>query len=126
MLAKWDCGLGSYLLKEAFLLLYHIARNKDPFVKSICVSKMGLHVLFIRLIQDWDFKSLDSFFALLYSTKVGRNEEDKVVPLATQSGSIEVKSYYKILTGSSSNFFPWTSIWMLKAPSKVFLHLDSC
>ena len=58
MLAKWDCGLGSYLLKEAFLLLYHIARNKDPFVKSICVSKMGLHVLFIRLIQDWDFKRL--------------------------------------------------------------------
>ena len=125
MLAKWDCGLGSYLLKEAFLLLYHIARNKDPFVKSIRVSKMGLHVQFIRLIQDY-FKSLDSFFALLYSTEVGRSEEDKVVQLATQSGSIEVKSYYKILTGSSSNFFPWTSIWMLKAPSKVFLHLDSC
>ena len=105
MLAKWDCGLGSYLLKEAFLLLYHIARNKDPFVKSIRVSKMGLHVLFIRLIQDWDFESLDSFFALLYSTEVGRSEEDKVVRLATQSGSIEVKSYYKILTGSHPEWF---------------------
>ena len=59
------------------------------------------------------------FSVLLYSTMVGRNEEDKLVWLAACSGSFEVKSYYTVLLCRNSHSFPWKSIWKVKVPSKV-------
>ena len=38
------CGVGSYLLKKAFSLLYRIARNKDPFVAEHLCWQNGIVV----------------------------------------------------------------------------------
>ena len=64
---------------------------------------------------------------LLYSTEVGRNEEDKVLWLVAQRGSFEVKFYYTNLLSRGSHSFTWKGIWKVKASSKVaFFHLDNC
>ena len=55
-------------------------------------------MLLVRPRQDWELASLGSFFALLYSSKDDGNEEDKVVRVATQSGSFDVKLFYSILS----------------------------
>ena len=48
-----------------------------------------------------------------------RNEEDKVVWVATWSGSFEVKPFYSILSDRGNHPIPWKSIWKVKAPTKV-------
>ena len=58
---------------------------------------------------------MEVFSALLYSTLVVRNKEDKLVLLATRSGSFEVKSYYTVLSSRNSHSF----LWKVKVPSKV-------
>ena len=90
---------GELPLKEVFPLLYSIAWNKEAFVaEHLCWQNGFVHwdVLFIRMFQDWELESLNSFFALLYSIEVGQSEEDKVAWFAARSGSFEVKSYYKL------------------------------
>ena len=77
---------------------------------NICVGTMGIahwDALFVRLLQDWELESVEVFSALLYSTMVGRNEEEKLVWL--------VKSYYTVLSCRNSHSFPWK----VKVPSKV-------
>ena len=67
---------------------------------NICVGTMGIthwDALYVRPLQDWELESVEVFFALLYSTMVGRNDEDKLVWLAACSGSFEVKLYYTVL-----------------------------
>ena len=68
---------------------------------NICVGTMGSahwDALFVRLLQDWELESVEVFSALLYSTMVGRNEEDKLVWF--------VKSYYTVLSCRNSHSFP--------------------
>ena len=103
-------------------MLYHIARNKDMFVAEyLCwhngIANWDMHL--VRLIQDWELASLESFFALLYSSKVDWNDEDEVLWVASRSGSFEVKSLYSILSNRGKHSFPWKSIWKLKAPPKM-------
>ena len=59
------------------------------------------------------------FFALLYSTMVGRNEEDKLVWLASCSGFFEVKLYYTVLLFDISWVMPkWVVVllagWLIR------------
>ena len=93
---------------------YHMARKKDVFgAEYLCWHNGIVHwdMLLIRLIQDWELASLESFFALLYSSKVDWNEEDKVLWVATQIGSFEVKSFYSVLSNRGKHSFPWKNIW---------------
>ena len=76
-------------------------------------------MLSVRPRQDWELASLESIFALLCSSKVDGNEEDKVVWVATQSGFFFVKLFYSILSDTGIHPFPWKSIWKVKAPTKV-------
>ena len=67
---------------------------------NICVGTMGIahwDALFVRPLLDWELDSVEVFSALLYSTMVVRNKEDKLVLLATRSGSFEVVLYSFIL-----------------------------
>ena len=75
--------------------------------------------LFVRPLQDWELESMVVFSALVFSTMVGRNEEDKLVWWAACSGSLEVKLYYTVLLCRNSHSFPWKGIWKVKVPSKV-------
>ena len=76
-------------------------------------------LLLVRPRQDWDLASLESIFALLCSSKVDGNEEDKVVWVATQSGFFDVKLFYSILSDTGIHPIPWKSILKVKAPTKV-------
>ena len=90
-------------------MLYHIARSKDAFVAEyLCWQNEIVHwvVLFVRSIQDWELANLESFFSLLYSSKMDGNKEDKFVWLAVQSGSFEVKLFYSILSNRGHHPFP--------------------
>ena len=103
-------------------MLYHIARNKDEFLAEyLCwhngIANWDMHL--VRPIQDWELASLESFFALLYSSKVDWNEKDEILWVASWSASFEVKSLYSILSNRGKHSFPWKSIWKLKAPPKM-------
>ena len=85
-------GVENYLSTKHFPMLYRIARNKAAFVVEYLCWHNGIahwDVLFVRPIQDWESASLESFFALLYSSKVDGNEEDKVVWVAAWSGCLK-------------------------------------
>ena len=103
-------------------MLYCIAINKDVFVAEYLCWLNGIahwDVLFVRPIQDWELVSLESYFALLYYSKVDGKEEDKVVWVTAWSGSFEMWSFYSILSDRSNHPLPWKSIWKVKAPAKV-------
>ena len=106
---KYIRVVGELSLKEAFPMLYHIARNKDAFVAEYLRWQNEIAhwvVLFVRSIQDWELANLESFFSLLYSSKMDGNKEDKFVWLAVQSGSFAVKSFYSILSNKGHHPFP--------------------
>ena len=74
---------------------------------------------FTHSIQEWKLESLQSFFALLYSTNINRNGVDKM-GLIKWCGSLQRKdllmlnSYHRALTTRGSHAFPWKSIWRWK------------
>jgi hypothetical protein len=60
-------------LKEAFLVLYGIARDKDTLVATHMVlesSPLQWYVGFIWAAHDWEVDVLTYFFTLLYSIRV--------------------------------------------------------
>jgi hypothetical protein len=76
-----DVWCGEITLKEAFSVLYVIARDKDALVAAHLDSTSGSlqwDVSFIRAAHDWEVDVLASFFILLYSIRVIREGEDKV------------------------------------------------
>ena len=69
-------------LRVSFPMLYTIAQRKDAFVADVLGGKNGFtrwDIHFTHSIQDWKLESLQSFFALLYSTNIDRNGVDKMV-----------------------------------------------
>ena len=59
-----------------------IAQIMDAFVADVLGGKNGFthwDIHFTHSIQDWKLESLQSFFALLYSTNIDRNGVDKMV-----------------------------------------------
>ena len=86
------CGavtfLSEYLSPCCIGLL--IAQRKDAFVDDVLGGKNGFthwDIHFTHSIQDWKLESLQSFFALLYSTNIDRNGVDKMVWKPAKNGS---------------------------------------
>ncbi len=64
---------GSQPLKEAYLKLFRLARNKDTLVADHMQYRNDtVHWVldFIRPVQDWELESMSSSLDLLYSTHV--------------------------------------------------------
>ena len=75
-------------------MLYRIAQRKDAFVADALGGKNGFthwDIHFTHSIQDWKLESLQSFFALLYSTNIDRDGVDKMMWKPAKNGSFEVK-----------------------------------
>jgi hypothetical protein len=86
---------------------------------------MGLSVS-LGCLHDWEVEPFQALIGLLYSTKVHQNQEDRVCWGPSRSSTFEVKSYYRILSLSTSMVFPWKSIWKAGAASSCcFLCVDS-
>jgi hypothetical protein len=52
---------------------------------------------FIRATHDWGLESFDSFFSLLYSSKMHSGEVDSMLWIPSSSHRFTVKSYYTLL-----------------------------
>jgi hypothetical protein len=117
-----DIWCGENTLSRAFLLLFRIAQNREARVADyLCWQNRVSHwdVRFTRLLHDWEVEPFQALIGLLYSTKIHQNQEDRVCWGPSRSGTFEVKSYYRILSLSTSMVFPWKSIWKAGAPPRV-------
>ena len=110
MVSEFVSGLwcGDTILKDAFPMLYHIARNKEAFMAENMNWNSGVlqwDILLTRSVNNWEVGILQSFLCLLYSFKVTRAKEDQMFGTPTRSGLFEVKSYYEaLITGYSLIF----------------------
>lgn len=106
-------------LKEAFPVLYGIARDKDAFVATHLDSASGSlqwDVSFIWAAHDWEVEVLASFFTLLYSIRVQREGKDKLWWAPSNIEKFDVKYFYKVFACKDEAHFPWKSIWQTKVP----------
>jgi len=117
-----DVWCGEVPLKEAFPVLYDIARDKDALVEDHLVVVSGSYqwdVSFFRAAHDWEVDVLASFFSLLYSSRANYDGEDKLWWSPSHKGKFDVRSFYKALACKEAIHFPWKSIWRTKVPLKV-------
>jgi hypothetical protein len=117
-----DVWCGEVPLKEAFTVLYDIARDKDAHVADHLVLVSGSYqwdVSFFRAAHDWEVDVLASFFSLLYSTRMDCDGEDQLWWSPSHKGKFDVRSFYKALACKEAIHFPWKSIWRTKVPLKV-------
>ena len=108
--------------ENVFLELYSINRNEEAYVADLMKFSNGvLHwdLSFIRAIQDWEFDSLSNFMESIYGVSLRRVGKDKICWMPAKKMIFEVGSYYRVLTESSDQSFPWKSIWKPKDLSRV-------
>lgn len=109
-------------LKEAFSVLYGIARGKDAPVVAHTASEsdsLQWDVGFIWAAHDWEVDVLASLVTLLYSIRVRSVGDDKLWWTPSHKGKFVVCSFYKVLTCKEEDPFPWRSIWRTKVSFKV-------
>jgi hypothetical protein len=117
-----DTWCGNQPLKHAYPSLYRIARYKEAWVKDNFGWRNGVvewNVIFIRSIQDWEMDIISTLFEMLYSCKISQGNADRLYWSPSKKGVFEVKSFYKILSNTATEMFPWKSIWRSKVPSRV-------
>jgi hypothetical protein len=71
---------GTLTLKEVFLGLYNIATVKDASIAAnmdFTSGSLQWNVSCIWLVHNWELEVLASFYTLLYSHRMRRDEEDK-------------------------------------------------
>jgi hypothetical protein len=117
-----DVWCGEMTLKEAFSVLYGIARDKDALIVAHLLPGNGSlfqwDVSFIRAGCSWEVEILASFFTLLYSIRVSEGE-DKLWRTPSHKGKFDVSSFYKVFACKEEASFPRRSIWWTKVPLKV-------
>jgi hypothetical protein len=111
------CGVET-TLKVAFLALFSIARVKDAVVADnleLLGDSFQWNVSFNREAHDWEVDVFVSFFQLLHSVKVNRDNEDSLWWVSSEKGVFKVKSFFYSLTSAGSSHFPWKSVWRTQA-----------
>jgi len=78
---------------------------------------------FIRVAQDWELESLDSFLSFLCSMNPHPGEVDSMAWTPSRRNGFEGKSYYSMLKSGDHSSFPWKSIWKVKAPPRIAFFL---
>ena len=81
-------------LRASFPMLYRIVQRKDAILVDVLGGQnefIHWDIHFTDSIRDWKLESLQSFFALLYSTNIDRNGADKMVWKHAKNGYLEVK-----------------------------------
>jgi hypothetical protein len=110
------------VLKEAFPVLFGIAREKDASVADnmeILGGSIQWDVSFVREAHDWEVDVFASFFQVLHSVTVSRDRADRLCWVPSKKGVFKVKSYLNSLVGSVGRRFPWKSVWRTQAPPRA-------
>jgi hypothetical protein len=116
---KW-CREG--IMKDIFLRLYLIARDKQALVSDYLTwhnEERVWSVTLIRDLQDWELEDFTTLMKTLYNIEIKRNTTDQLQWDHTGSGIYEVRSYYHIIGSRGNQTFPWKSVWRVKVPPKV-------
>ena len=79
----------------------------------------GWTPLFSRALNDWEIEMVERFMLKIQIFRVQREDEDKVVWIASRSGDFSIKSLHSILEPEGSALFPYDSIWRAYVPPKV-------
>jgi len=115
-----DLWCGNTVLKEAFPVLFGIARVKDVSVADnmeVLGCSIQWNVSFVREAHDWEVDVFASFFQVLHSAMVSRDRADRLWWVPSKKGVFKVKSFFSSLVGSEGRRFPWKSVWQIQAPS---------
>jgi hypothetical protein len=109
------------VLKEAFSILFGIARMEDASVEDnmeVLGDSIQWNVSFVREAHDWEVGVFASFH-VLHSAMVSRDRADRLRWVPSKKGVFKVKSYFSSLAGCEGSRFPWKSVWWTQAPSRA-------
>ena len=116
------CLVWGHPFENVFSELFSINRNEEAYVADLMKFSNGvLHwdLSFIRVIQDWELDSLSNFMESVYGVLLRGVGKDKICWMPAKKMSFEVGLYYRVLTESSDQSFPWKSTWKPKDLSRV-------
>jgi hypothetical protein len=109
------------VLKEAFPILFGIARAKDASVADnleLLGGSIKWSVSFSREVHDWEMDVFTFFFfQVLHSVNVRRGSEDRLWWVSSKKGLFKVGSFFSSLACYVGNHFPWKSVWQTQAPT---------
>jgi hypothetical protein len=105
-----------------FPLVYRTAHHKDALIADYLSWHNDTPQWAVRLVRhlhDWEVAPFQTFMGFVYSQQVHRDKEDQIRWSPDHNGNFAVKSYYKVMSGSPSQAFPWKPIWKAKVPPRV-------
>ena len=72
-----------------------------------------------RPLHDWELLQFMDLLEVIYGVcEVGLGE-DALIWTGEVKGDFSVSSFYKVLSGTGTESFPWQSIWVPGVPTKV-------
>uniref|UniRef100_A0A2N9HQ79 Reverse transcriptase domain-containing protein n=1 Tax=Fagus sylvatica TaxID=28930 RepID=A0A2N9HQ79_FAGSY len=92
---------------------------EDQWCGDQSLSAMFPSVRLVRHLHDWEKTPFQTFMGFVYLQQVHRDKEDQIRWSPDHNGKSAVKSYYKVLSGSPAQSFPWKPIWKSKVPPRV-------
>jgi len=104
-----DIWCGDTVLKEAFPILFGIARAKNAFVADnleLLDDSNQWSMSFSKEAHDWEVDAFASFFQVLHSVIVIRGSEDRLWWVSSKKGLFTVGSFFSSLTCSVGSHFP--------------------
>jgi hypothetical protein len=112
-------GVRMWPLKKPFRLYLILPVQRMPPLQLDHFEFFGgsnkWNVSFARAPHDWEIYDITSFFRVLYSTRVSRESEDKLLRVPFKRGLLKVKSFYCFLVCSEGCRF----CFPYKAPMRV-------
>jgi hypothetical protein len=116
-----DLWCGNTVLKDAFLVLFGIARSNDASVAAnveLLGSSIQWNVSFTREAHDWEVGVFASFLQVLHLVTVRKGSKDELLWVPSKRGIFKVKSFLCSLCYEESRF-PWKSVWRTQAPLRA-------
>jgi hypothetical protein len=91
-----DLWCGNTVLKDAFLVLFGIARSNDASVAAnveLLGSSIQWNVSFTREAHDWEVGVFASFLQVLHLVTVRKGSKDELLWVPSKRGIFKVKSF---------------------------------
>lgn len=67
-------------------------------------------------MQDWEVELVTEFLNVLYSHRTRQGDADGIWWMPSKRQKFEVRSFYQMLSSSTSSSFQWKTIWVDNVP----------